>query len=531
VAPGATLTLTSILSGTGGFQRGGDQGTLVLTAANVFSGSVNLAGGVTRITHSSALGSSASGTNVIWGASLQLDGSAGGLTLAEPITVNGSGVNGGGNLENVAGNNLLTGPVTLITGQSVIGSSAGTLTFGAGISVSGSLGLTLTGAGDFVIAGSGLGAVSGVTKLGTGRASLTAAAPGFITALTVTGGTFALSGNGSLGSAAATVAVNPGATLRLDNSGGVVNNRLGGSSRGLTLTNGAFEYLSNAAAPSSESLGTLSHNWGLNTIRVTTTGQPSTLNFLNVNSTSTGATMQLETLGTRAAFGTPSNTILFGTPPGQANGLLPRWIVNDANGVNFATYVSAGSVGLTAFSAYNTTNSPYSPLATETPLYTADVSFATRTLNAFAARGASLTLGATSGSQTLTLSSGGLLIDGGTTTIAPNLLVGAGAAEFGLNVATGATLRVQGALTGSGWANKGLGGTLIFEAPQYMTGGFFSLNGGTVKLAGGLNTLQPVQGIALSAGSTLDLAGNSQSFGNLSSPFAIRDRGRGRPDH
>jgi hypothetical protein len=92
--------------------------------------------------------------------------------------------------------------------------------------------------------------------------------------------------------------------------------------------------------------------------------------FASLNATSTGATMQLEALGTGAAFGTPANTLLFTNAPNLAatNGLVPRWIVNDVNGVNFATYVSAGSVGLTAFSAYNTTNAPFHPLTTETPL-------------------------------------------------------------------------------------------------------------------------------------------------------------------
>jgi len=132
------------------------------------------------------------------------------------------------------------------------------------------------------------------------------------------------------------------------------------------------------------------------------------------------------------------------------------------------------------------------------------------------------------GSATLTLASGNFLSSGaGTNTIGGGTIIAAGGTEIGLTVASGNTLVVNGAFSGSGAITKGLTGNVTFNAAQYFnTGGNnFTINGGTVTLNGGTNTLFPgVQGgagsgyVGVGIGATLDLNGNSQMIGSLRSP-------------
>lgn len=70
---GSRLTLAGVISGPGGLEKVGG-GTLVLTAANTYQGRSVVREGVLNIQHNAALGSTAMGTDVFQGASLQLEG-------------------------------------------------------------------------------------------------------------------------------------------------------------------------------------------------------------------------------------------------------------------------------------------------------------------------------------------------------------------------------------------------------------------------------------------------------------------------
>ncbi|MCS7270977.1 MAG: autotransporter-associated beta strand repeat-containing protein, partial [Gemmataceae bacterium] len=89
------------------------------------------------------------GVNVrVWdGATLELDGSSGNLTIANKhLTLYGSGVGGNGALRNIAGNNNWNGPVYLATDSTVDVASGTVLTFSGGVQ-SGSGTLYKTGTG------------------------------------------------------------------------------------------------------------------------------------------------------------------------------------------------------------------------------------------------------------------------------------------------------------------------------------------------------------------------------------------------
>jgi autotransporter-associated beta strand protein len=101
-------------------------GILKLLGNNTYSGLTVVTGGVLRVAHPNALGSTAMGTVVPSGSRLELSGS---VTLAaEPLTLYGNGGGLGlGALLSVEGTNTWTGPVTLGISQARVGAFGGHL--------------------------------------------------------------------------------------------------------------------------------------------------------------------------------------------------------------------------------------------------------------------------------------------------------------------------------------------------------------------------------------------------------------------
>ncbi|MFZ4525886.1 MAG: autotransporter-associated beta strand repeat-containing protein, partial [Chlorobium sp.] len=114
----ADQTLSGIISGSGTLTKRGI-GTLTLSGANImYDGVTTIEAGALRITNASALGSIAGGTIVILGAALELY-SAIPLTIAEPLTLSGTGIAFGGALRNIAGANEYSGDITLDADSSI----------------------------------------------------------------------------------------------------------------------------------------------------------------------------------------------------------------------------------------------------------------------------------------------------------------------------------------------------------------------------------------------------------------------------
>ena len=125
-------------------------GTLNLRAANSYHGVTTVSNGLIAITHASALGSTNAGTVVrsAAGGCLQLSG---GITVPEPLTLNGERANSGYSLYCSGGSNVWSGPLTRI-GQTRINTASGsTLVMTGGASGGGGL-FVVNSYGTFTVA-------------------------------------------------------------------------------------------------------------------------------------------------------------------------------------------------------------------------------------------------------------------------------------------------------------------------------------------------------------------------------------------
>jgi autotransporter-associated beta strand protein len=532
-----------------------DNGTLILSADNTgWTGTTTINGGFLQVADSNALGSGGVALTSTQGSAFQLTG---GQTISSPINLNAGtanltvgGVNFGGQLDNLAGTNTWSGAVTT-SWDAAIGARAGTtlnLTGGISMATSAARAIIFNAAGDINISGTALtnGSASSwhrLEKWGAGTLDLTTANTGLTfsgstngAAVSVLGGTLRLSGAGTFNTAAwstNSLFVN-NATLQLDNVGTNVlqrtTNNTPASARALNLATGTLDFLVNGAAASAETFGALTSSWGRNRVRVTTTGQNSTLTFASLVLNG-GSILSFESAGTGANFGTAGNNVFFSTAPALTNGILARGIVIDGNGVNFATHGGNGT-SITGYAAYNN-SAAYTDIdsaaATDnvrvgTGFVTTTALTASRTINSLYLSGGGVDVTAPA-NTVLTVSSGGILANGGISTLGNSgMVVAAGSTEFGISVAAGSTLNVAGMLTNANNVTKGLDGTLQFNTRQRFNTGtnYFTVAGGSVILNGGSSTLFPGvqggtfgQGLAIAPGATLDLNGNSQMVGRF----------------
>ncbi|MGA2500296.1 MAG: autotransporter-associated beta strand repeat-containing protein, partial [Tepidisphaeraceae bacterium] len=126
---GNSATLSGGISGAGGIAKIGS-GTLTLTGANSFDGSVAINSGTINIQSSTALGSAVGGTTVAANTALELQG---GITVVgESLMLNGTGIGTtSGALRNVSDNNAWNGPIILgsdtiiFSGPAITGTATG----------------------------------------------------------------------------------------------------------------------------------------------------------------------------------------------------------------------------------------------------------------------------------------------------------------------------------------------------------------------------------------------------------------------
>jgi autotransporter-associated beta strand protein len=164
-------TLRSILGTTTGTLTKSGSGTWTLSGANTYTGLTTISAGALRATNATALGTIAGGVTVTSGAALELSG---GISIgAEALTIRGTGIDSGGALRNISGNNTYAGLITQAL-DSRINGDADTLTLdvATGNAINGAYSLTFGGSGNVTVNDPIATSTGTLTKSGSGTLTL-----------------------------------------------------------------------------------------------------------------------------------------------------------------------------------------------------------------------------------------------------------------------------------------------------------------------------------------------------------------------
>ncbi len=322
-----------------------------------------------------------------------------------------------------------------------------------------------------------------------------------------------------------------------------VVNRLG--SRALTFNGVNFNYIANdLASNSSETLGTIAFGAGLSTFNITPGGNGSNTITLGTETINSGAAVLYSSPQAFVSAPAANSPFLSVTGAAVTNGLLTtagqrQMVLNTGVGPNTLDYATLGTgTAIVAYSAYNNSGA-YTDINSSAVAATHNIRIGTGfipsgpasavkstalTVNSLDIVGANQTIGAGAGFSTLTLTAPGILVSGGTgNQVLPGLVINAGAVEANIAVADGSSLDFQGALLNTSNVQKNLPGLLTFSQHTFnITANTTYVNGGTLKLNAGLNTLNnpmlfSVAGaVSVNPGATLDLNGNAQVAATLS---------------
>ena len=165
---GGNLTIGGAISGSGFNLTKNGTGRIILEGANSYTGITTINAGVLRVSNSSGLGTTTGNTTVVNGAALEISGN---VSIGnEALALSGTGINSGGALRNVSGNNSYAGAITLAA-TTRINSDSGDLILTGGIT--GNQSIVFGGAGNTTVSTTAItNGVAGLTKDGTGTLTI-----------------------------------------------------------------------------------------------------------------------------------------------------------------------------------------------------------------------------------------------------------------------------------------------------------------------------------------------------------------------
>jgi autotransporter-associated beta strand protein len=525
--------ISGTISGTGGGLNLTGAGFLTLSNANSYTGTTTVGSGVhLSISNATGLGTTAGGTTVNSGGYLSLRGNI--AVGAEALSLSGTGVGAGnaGALRNISGTNSYGGAITLAAATRV-NSDAGTLT------LSGTVGgaaqnLTVGGAGNVTMNGI-IGTTTGtLTKDGAGTLTL-GAANTFTGLTTVSGGSLALSGSGSLAGAVNVDASGAGLNISGITASGTAFTALSGVS-GSTLALGNKTLTVGSANSSTTFAGVMSGTSGSLTKTGTGTLTLSAANTYTGTTAINGGTVSVATINNGSVAGglgqapnAAANLVLGGgtlrytgdTASTDRNFTLSAGtsstieVTNVASALTMTGTTTATSGGLTKAGAGTLILSGNYPS-------TGGFTLAAGTLRATTSPGAL-------GAGTLTLSGGDLQLANDT------------GLNFGRNTTVnGSTTLVSDRLAAGGGVTHTLG-TLSLGANTLTIGKGANVTSGTAGVTFGNTTFTGAGTILASAGAqvtfsgtmtgnftkTFDGAGNTTASGQISGSGGLTKNGAG----
>jgi autotransporter-associated beta strand protein len=185
------LTVSGAVSGSGTLTKAGD-GVVILSGNNTFTGVTTVAAGTLKLGNANALGGITGSTSVTAGAVLDLNGTA---VAAEPVTINGTGISGGGALVNSSG---------------TAASLAGAVTIGAD-------GTSIGGAGDITLSAALAANANSLVKVGGNKLTLKVNSTR-TGAIRIDTGTLRIESASAFGDATTNVTINSGGTFEIGSS-------------------------------------------------------------------------------------------------------------------------------------------------------------------------------------------------------------------------------------------------------------------------------------------------------------------------
>ena len=491
-----SITISSAIATTSGTLTKDGTGTLTLSGTNTYTGATAINAGVLRAENNAALGTAAGGTTVASSAALELNG--GTLTVAEAVTINGTGIANAGAIRNVAGTNSITGGLTLGSAAR-INSDAGSLTISTTGIGGATLGLTAGGAGDLTIS-SNITTTSGtLTKDGLGTLILSGTNT-YTGATAINAGILRAQSNAALGTAAGGTTIAADAALEISGSGLSLAESLNIAGTGIS-SGGAVRNLAN---------------------NNTLTGGLVLSSAARINSDA--GTLSISTGGISGAFNltaggsgnvTVNSAITTGTGGVSKDGTGTLTLANAGNSFTGALTLNRGTTSVTtlANSGANSAAGAGSSIVLGSAdaanlTYTGTSTSINRSLTIGGAGGG--TLQASGSSQTLTLSgavagtAGPLTIAAGTNNIAltgTSNTLGTVAITSGNDISLRSANLTLGASTVSGTLDARGTGNVTVSATQTVTGAVTIVADGTLALNGSINTS--------AGGNAITLAGNT----------------------